>query len=89
MRSITGQRKLLHGIPGLILILVFLAFGGMTFALHNQDGVHDPSAIIKCDDTYWIYGTGRGPHAMYSTDLVHWTEGQTPLPKGKFVVIED
>jgi arabinan endo-1,5-alpha-L-arabinosidase len=56
----------------------------MTFALHNQDGVHDPSAIIKCDDTYWIYGTGRGPHAMYSTDLVHWTEGQTPLPEGTF-----
>ncbi len=67
MRRSTGNRKISHIVPFLILLLLLLAHNGMTYALHNQDGVHDPSAIVKCDDTYWIFGTGHGPHATRSS----------------------
>jgi len=36
-------------------------------------GIHDPSSIVKCDDTYWIFGTGDGIYSMYSKDLISWT----------------
>ncbi len=81
MSRFSGNRNK-YIVPGMILMLIMNV--SETYALHNQDGVHDPSAIVKCDDTYWIYGTGRGPHAMYSKDLVHWTAGETPLTLGTF-----
>ena len=30
-------------------------------------GVHDPSTIVKCKDTYWIFCTGRSSY--FSKDL--------------------
>lgn len=53
-------------------------------ALYGRTGAHDPCGIVKCDDTYWIFTTGRGPYAMYSEDLVNWNQGQTPLTPGAF-----
>ncbi|MBN1422884.1 MAG: arabinan endo-1,5-alpha-L-arabinosidase [Planctomycetes bacterium] len=37
--------------------------------------VHDPSTIIKCKDTYWVFHTGRGCRSKSSKDLVRWEEG--------------
>ena len=38
-------------------------------------GVHDPSAIVKCKDEYWIFYTGRGVPSYHSKDLVKWEAG--------------
>lgn len=37
--------------------------------------VHDPSAIIRCKNEYWIFYTGRGVASCHSPDLVHWEHG--------------
>ena len=47
-------------------------------------GIHDPSKIIKCDDTYWIFGTGDGIYSIYSKDMVSWQPGPTPFSKTEF-----
>ena len=38
-------------------------------------GVHDPSAILKCNSDYWIFFTGNDTPSIHSTDLVNWTPG--------------
>jgi arabinan endo-1,5-alpha-L-arabinosidase len=38
-------------------------------------GVHDPSAIIKCKDQYWIFFTGNGTPSIHSTNLIDWVRG--------------
>jgi arabinan endo-1,5-alpha-L-arabinosidase len=47
-------------------------------------GIHDPSSIIKCDDTYWIFGTGDGIYSIYSKDLITWRPGPTPFTKTEY-----
>lgn len=37
--------------------------------------VHDPSAIVKCKDEYWIFYTGRGMPSIHSHDMVNWVPG--------------
>ena len=41
--------------------------------------VHDPSAIVKCKNEYWIFFTGAGPPSIHSTDMVNWTAGPRPF----------
>jgi Beta-xylosidase len=36
---------------------------------------HDPSTIVKCDDRYWVFHTGRGVLSYWSTNLVDWQSG--------------
>lgn len=62
-----------------LLITVFAATGQRWPA-----GVHDPSKIVKCDDTYWIFATGDGIYSMYSKDLITWQAGPTPFTKTAF-----
>jgi len=38
-------------------------------------GIHDPSTINKCGDTYWIYYTGGGTPSYHSKDLITWERG--------------
>lgn len=67
------------------MVLWILLSGGLSiYALHGNYSVHDPSSIIKCGDTYWIYGTGNGIFSMYSKDLVKWTAGATPFAPGTY-----
>jgi arabinan endo-1,5-alpha-L-arabinosidase len=42
--------------------------------------VHDP-AIIKADDAYYVFSTGRGIPVRKSTDLINW---ETPFPSVVF-----
>ncbi|HTR41596.1 MAG TPA: arabinan endo-1,5-alpha-L-arabinosidase [Pseudomonadales bacterium] len=37
--------------------------------------VHDPSAIIKCGDEYWVFYTGYGIPSYHSKDLTTWERG--------------
>src|SRR5215831_10450445 len=42
----------------------------------NRDArVHDPSAIIKCKNEYWIFYTGRGIPSWHSKDMIKWEHG--------------
>jgi hypothetical protein len=64
----------------LLLIQIFLF---IAFSLTAQDwraGIHDPSSIVKCKDTYWVFGTGDGIYSMYSKDLVTWKAGPAWVP---------
>jgi arabinan endo-1,5-alpha-L-arabinosidase len=68
----------------IFLLVLISGFVFNTYALHGTYGIHDPSSIIKCGDTYWIYGTGNGIFTMYSNDLVKWTTGSTPFAPGTY-----
>lgn len=37
--------------------------------------VHDPSAIVKCGDEYWLFYTGRGIPSYHSKNLITWERG--------------
>lgn len=41
----------------------------------REVGVHDPSTIVKCKDTYWMFYTGNGTPSYYSKDLKTWERG--------------
>jgi len=38
-------------------------------------GVRDPSTVVKCNDQFYVFATGRGIISRHSDDLEHWTEG--------------
>jgi arabinan endo-1,5-alpha-L-arabinosidase len=37
--------------------------------------VHDPSTIVRCNDEYWLFCTGRGVSTWHSKDLATWEPG--------------
>jgi len=37
--------------------------------------VHDPSTIVRCNDEYWVFYTGRGVPSFHSKDLLRWEPG--------------
>ncbi len=37
--------------------------------------IHDPSTIVKGEDEYWLFSTGRGVASWHSRDLVQWQAG--------------
>jgi arabinan endo-1,5-alpha-L-arabinosidase len=41
-------------------------------ALDGMLGIHDPSTVIVCDGTYYVYGTGRGIPFLTSVDGFTW-----------------
>ena len=66
---------------------IFLFFFFSCFKVPGQRwpaGIHDPSKIVKCDDTYWVFGTGDGIYSIYSKDLITWHNGPTPFTKALF-----
>ena len=69
------------------LLVVFFYFIITVFTVTGQTwpaAIHDPSKIVKCDDTYWIFGTGDGIFSTYSKDLITWQAGPTPFAKTAF-----
>ncbi|MDF1572655.1 MAG: family 43 glycosylhydrolase [Bacteroidales bacterium] len=67
-----------------LLLFVILGLHGISVAQSWPAGIHDPSGIVKHQNTYWIFGTGNGIHAMYSNDMLTWTNGPTPFAAGEF-----
>jgi arabinan endo-1,5-alpha-L-arabinosidase len=41
----------------------------------------DPSSIVKCNDEYWVFYTGRGVPSYRSKDLVKWERGPAVFTK--------
>jgi arabinan endo-1,5-alpha-L-arabinosidase len=79
------KRNKCHIIKRTVFLFVLIFFAGFNiYALHGTIGVHDPSSITKCGDTYWIFATGNGIYAIYSKDLVKWTAGTTPFVPGTY-----
>ncbi len=43
--------------------------------LRGSLGIHDPSAVIKCGDRYYVFGTGQGIISKSSADKIYWVTG--------------
>jgi arabinan endo-1,5-alpha-L-arabinosidase len=43
--------------------------------LEGDLAIHDPSAVVKCDDQWWVFGTGFGILSRSSSDLRSWRSG--------------
>lgn len=41
----------------------------------RQARMHDPSSLVRCGDTWWIFCTGRLVSSWHSEDLVEWERG--------------
>lgn len=59
------------------------------YSVSGQDGIHDPSTILKDGDRYWTFGTGIGAdnkpiNALYSYDLMTWQGGPSPIPANTY-----
>src|SRR5664279_722792 len=67
--------------PGLSWSFGVLLFLEMALALdaatnlRGSLGIHDPSAVIKCGNRYYVFGTGQGIISKSSTDKTYWVTG--------------
>ena len=43
--------------------------------LRGSLGIHDPSAVIKCGNLYYVFGTGQGIISKSSADTMYWVTG--------------
>ena len=43
--------------------------------LRGSLGIHDPSAVIKCGNLYYVFGTGGGIYSKSSADKQYWVTG--------------
>jgi arabinan endo-1,5-alpha-L-arabinosidase len=58
-------------------VLTLLACGTVPArALDGMTGIHDPSTVIACDGSYYVYGTGRGISVLVSSNGFNWERGQ-------------
>jgi arabinan endo-1,5-alpha-L-arabinosidase len=63
-------------IPYLLVAgLLLLLRPQQVHALGGSYQSHDPSTIIKDGSKYWMFTTGNGIYAAYSTNLYYWTSG--------------
>ncbi|MCR5889137.1 family 43 glycosylhydrolase [Hymenobacter sp. J193] len=65
----------------LLWVLLTVSIGPVK-ALDGATGSHDPSTLIKDGNKYWMFTTGAGIYAAYSTDLFRWTKA----PKSVFPI---
>jgi arabinan endo-1,5-alpha-L-arabinosidase len=68
----------------IIYFVLLLSVRMPASALSNNAGAHDPSSIVKCGNTYWIFATGGGIAALYSTDLISWNYSASPFPNNQW-----
>ena len=70
-------RKVVLGLFKLTVVLILfsaaLLAGSPARALEGDDGVFDPSSIVKIGSTYHIFTDGTGIVHKTSTDMVNWT----------------
>ncbi len=57
---------------GLAVLLTLMLRPQWASALDGDIRTHDPSTVIECDGTYYVYSTGRGIPIMTSTDAKTW-----------------
>ncbi len=66
-----------------------LACATQAVSLYGTTDIHDPSTIMREDGVYWTFGTGGGNatlpiNALYSTDMVNWVRGDSPVTPGTY-----
>jgi len=71
--SCRGVQPLMRFAAALLLLCALLIAGSPARALEGDDGVFDPSSIIKVGSTYHIFCDGTGIVHKTSTDMVSWT----------------
>lgn len=83
--------KYTEAIFKLVMVIIGTCFyiQAHALALNGTTDIHDPSTIVKDGNTYWTFGTGAGTYvfpinALYSTDLVNWNRGPSPIPNGTY-----
>lgn len=65
-----------RGLHPLFCALTLLACGALPVsALEGDIHIHDPSTVIKCNGTWYVYGTGRGAPFLTSGDGLTWQRG--------------
>jgi arabinan endo-1,5-alpha-L-arabinosidase len=70
--------SLFSAITAIVILLRIPAF-----ALDGSFQSHDPSALIKDGSKYYMFTTGQGIYAAYSTNLFSWTSSpKTVFPVG-------
>lgn len=60
---------------GAVVVHPAPATNPIALPLRGQISIHDPSTVVRCQDRYWIFGTGQGVSSKYSTDRVNWLAG--------------
>jgi hypothetical protein len=70
-----SRPKILGCLAGAGLFLAVTMAGAMPSDLRGSLGIHDPSAIIKCGNLYYVFGTGQGIFTKSSPDKIYWTTG--------------
>lgn len=55
-----------------ILYAAVLLGASPVHGLDAMPSVHDPSTVAKCDDKYYVFGTGRGIPILTSTNGFDW-----------------
>ena len=74
------QRRPLLPLHGVLVFAVLLRCGSVApAAILTENGMPtvDPSRMINCNGTYYVYSTGQ--LAQYSVDRIHWTNGASPF----------
>jgi hypothetical protein len=61
------------------LLFFCLLLAQRASALQGANGSHDPGSIVKEGNKYWMFTTGVGIYAAYSTDLINWTSAPAPV----------
>lgn len=64
------------------LLLTAICMGNRAHAMEGDDGIFDPSTIVKIGSTYHVFGDGQGIIHKTSTDLVKWTNTSTVFGSG-------
>jgi arabinan endo-1,5-alpha-L-arabinosidase len=68
------------GLAVLLLQLLSSVWGqsslpSASLPLRGNLGIHDPSTIVRCSDTLYVFGTGPGIISRSSKDKVFWSTG--------------
>ncbi|MEI8037878.1 MAG: family 43 glycosylhydrolase [Verrucomicrobiota bacterium] len=74
------QRRSLAPLHGVMVFAVGLLGGSVApAAILTENGMPtvDPSRMINCNGTYYVYSTGQ--LGQYSADRIHWTNGASPF----------
>lgn len=83
-----GMRSLASAGKAFLLLVTLSIQPAHAISLYGTTDIHDPSTIVRDGDRYWTFGTGIGANlpinALYSTDLVNWKRGPSPVPPNTY-----
>lgn len=75
--SIAKARTLHRWLAALFMLLLIGFSSHSSRAMEGDDGLFDPSTIVKLNGVYHVFADGQGIIHKTSTDLVKWTNAST------------